>query len=159
MDGDLSLAGSNVTGLEMLKTQTVFGSSILYHVKQLCEDMMTNAKSVSPLTLRSETWKTNNGNLLADIVYHGNSSRKKGQFFVAMEFEDGEQAIADYKFKFTKREADIIDGVIQGKNNTQLAAALNVSENTVKTHIRSIYRKVGANNRTELTFILMSNHQ
>ncbi|MEA4894599.1 MAG: helix-turn-helix transcriptional regulator [Oscillospiraceae bacterium] len=155
LDEDLSLVGSNVTGLEMLKTQTVFGSSVLYHVKQLCEDMITNAKSVP--TLRSETWKTNNGNLLADIVYRGNSGRKKGHFFVAMEFEDGEQVIADYKFKFTKREADIIDGVIQGKNNTQLAAALNVSENTIKTHIRSIYRKVGANNRTELTYILMSN--
>lgn len=159
LDEDLSLAGSNVTGLEMLKTQTVFGSSILYHVKQLCEDMMPNEKNNSRLTLRSEKWKTNNGNLLADVFYGGNSGPKKGRFVITMEFEDGEQAIADYKFRFTKREADIIDGVIQGKNNAQLAAALNVSENTVKTHIHNIYRKVGANNRTELTYILMSNQQ
>jgi DNA-binding NarL/FixJ family response regulator len=74
-----------------------------------------------------------------------------------MEFEDGEQDIADYKFKFTKREADIIDEMIQGKNNAQLAEALNLSENTIKTHIQSIYRKAGAGNRTELAYILMMN--
>ena len=119
--------------------------------------MMTNTKGSSALMLKSEAWKTNNGDLLTDIVYSGKMGRKKGQFFIAMEFEDREQAIADYKFKFTKREADIIDGVIQGKNNTQLASSLNVSENTVKTHIHNIYRKVGASNRTELTYILMSN--
>jgi DNA-binding NarL/FixJ family response regulator len=110
----------------------------------------------SPAAYRG--WKTDNGNLLAEIVSAGRTEGVgRGQFFIVMEFEDGDQNIAEYKFKFTKREADIIDGVIQGKNNAQLAAALNVSENTVKTHIRSIYRKVGASNRTELTYILMSN--
>lgn len=158
LDKDLSLAGSNVTGLEMLKTQTVFGSSILYHVKQLCEDMLSDARGSSTLTLRSGAWKTNNGNLLVDIIFRRNGSGPNSrQFFIAMEFEDGEQNLSEYKFKFTKREADIIDGVIQGKNNSQLAGLLNMSENTVKTHIRSIYRKVGASNRTELTYILMSN--
>lgn len=157
LDKDLSLVGSNVTGLEMLKTQTVFGSSILYHVKRLCGDMLSEIKETSPMMLRTGNWKTNNGSLLADIIYTREGvGRKKGQFLVTMEFEDGEQAIADYKFKFTKREADIIDGVIQGKNNAQLAETLHMSENTVKTHIRNIYRKVGANNRAELTYILMT---
>jgi DNA-binding CsgD family transcriptional regulator len=157
LDGDLSLAGGNAAGLEMLKTQTVFGSSVLYHVKELCEDMSSGMKG-SDLVLRTGTWKTNHGNLLAEIVSRrADRGRQRGQFFIVMEFEDGDPNIAEYKFKFTKREADIIDGVIQGKNNAQLAAALNVSENTVKTHIRSIYRKVGASNRTELTYILMSN--
>ncbi len=44
LDGDLSLAGGNVMGLEMLRTTTVFGSSVLYHVKELCEDMWSGVK-------------------------------------------------------------------------------------------------------------------
>ncbi|NLI91454.1 MAG: response regulator transcription factor [Peptococcaceae bacterium] len=31
------------------------------------------------------------------------------------------------------------------------------SENTIKTHIKSIYKKTGANNRTELAYVLMLN--
>lgn len=155
LDEELSLAGGNAAGYEMLKTTTAFGSSILYHVKELCEDILCGAKGGGPLH-RSERFKTASGSVLVDAVfYRKTNARRDGQFFLSMEYEDGEQAVSDYKFKFTKREADIIDGVIQGKNNAQLADALNVSENTIKTHIRSIYRKAGANNRTELAYILM----
>ena len=158
LDKELSITGGNVTGLEMLKIPTVFGSSILYHVKELCEDILSETKAGARTLLRSGVFKTGNGNLAADILfYRGGRGGKDGQFFTAMEFENGDQAIADYKFKFTKREADIIDGIVQGKNNAQLAGVLNLSENTVKTHIRSIYRKAGANNRTELAYILMMN--
>jgi len=89
-----------------------------------------------------------------------NDDRKtnnKIQYVIIMQYCDEGQITADYKFKFTKREADIIDSLIQGKNNTQLAEALNISENTIKTHIKSIYKKTGANNRTELTYVLMLN--
>lgn len=155
LDEELSLISGNAVGYEMLKASTVFGSSVLYHVKELCEDMLSEARGSAPL-FRSERMKTGCGGVLVDAVFYKRSGAKKcGQFFLFMEYEDGEQAVADYKFKFTKREMDIIDGIIQGKNNAQLADALGVSENTVKTHIRNIYRKAGANNRTELAYILM----
>lgn len=40
LDRELSLAAGNVAGLEMLRLPTVFGSSVLYHIKELCEDML-----------------------------------------------------------------------------------------------------------------------
>jgi DNA-binding NarL/FixJ family response regulator len=83
--------------------------------------------------------------------------KRNTQFIIVMEFVNPDQKLTDYKFKFTKREADIIDGIVQGKNNIQLAKALNLSENTIKTHVKSIYRKAGANNRAELTYLLMLN--
>lgn len=156
LDEELSLTGGNAAGYEMLKTSTVFGSSVLYHVKELCEEMLCGAKGGGRMLHQSERFKTKNGTLLADVVFcRSAGGRKGGQFFLSMEYEDDGQAAADYKFKFTKREADIIDGIVQGKNNAQLAGALNLSENTIKTHIQSIYRKVGAGNRTELVYILM----
>ncbi len=158
LDKELSLTGGNVTGLEMLKAATIFGSSVLYHIKELCEDMMPEIKGSVRTLQRSDVFKTDSGNLIADIVFYRSGKGKKvGQFFIALEFEEGDQVLTDYKFKFTKREADIIDGIIQGKNNVQLAASLSLSENTIKTHVQNIYRKAGANNRTELAYILMMN--
>jgi len=154
LDQELSLIGGNVTGLEMLKISTVFGSSVLYHAKELCEDMLSDPKGGDRVLQRAGTFKTGSGDLLTDVLFH-RDVKGNGQFFLTLEFADGEQVVADYKFKFTKREADIIDGIVQGKNNSQLADALHLSENTIKTHIQSIYRKVGANNRTELAYILM----
>lgn len=158
LDSELNLTGGNVAGLEMLKYSTNFGSSILYHVKELCEDMQMHGLAGSSVTLKSETFKAQGEELLIDIYYRdGKRIRKNTQFIIVMELVNAEHKISDYKFKFTKREMDIIDGVIQGKNNSQLADGLSLSENTIKTHIKSIYHKVGANNRTELAYILMLN--
>jgi len=159
LDGDLSLVSGNVTGLEMLKMPTVFGSSVLFHAKELCEDLLSDTRSSARVLQKSGTFKTAGGNLLADVIYQRSTRQKAGQFFLVMEPEDEHQLLGDYKFKFTKREADIIDGIIQGKNNAQLAASLHLSENTIKTHIQNIYRKMGVKNRTELTYLLMMNQQ
>jgi DNA-binding CsgD family transcriptional regulator len=157
LDEELSITGGNATGLEMLKMSTVFGSSVLYHVKEICEDMLSEKKTADCVAFRSASFKTGNGSLLTDIIFRWDGKHKNNQIFLSMEFENEEQTISEYKFKFTKREADIIDGVIQGKNNVQLAGSLGLSENTIKTHMQRIYRKVGANNRTELAYILLLN--
>lgn len=161
-DGDMSLVGGSVTGVEMLKTVTVFGSSVLYHVKELCADIIGDEaiKDSGNAIFHTKLLKTPNGNIKINIFFNNNrNADKKIQYVIVMQYCDEAQIAADYKFKFTKREADIIDGLIQGKNNIQLAEALNISENTIKTHIKNIYKKAGANNRTELTYVLMLNRE
>lgn len=49
----------------------------------------------------------------------------------------------------TEREVQVLQRVAQGLANKQIAAALGISEHTVKFHISSIYSKMGASNRTE----------
>lgn len=48
------------------------------------------------------------------------------------------------------REREILRLVAQGYTNAEIARLLVISENTVKTHLRRIMRKVGAANRAEL---------
>ena len=48
------------------------------------------------------------------------------------------------------REFDIINLIIEGKNNSEIAEQLFISQNTVKNHIANIYKKLGINNRTKL---------
>lgn len=50
----------------------------------------------------------------------------------------------------TPREADVLDHLRQGRSNAEIALALHVSVETVRTHRRNIYRKLGVRTRREL---------
>jgi NarL family two-component system response regulator YdfI len=49
----------------------------------------------------------------------------------------------------TERETQVLQLLAQGLANKQIAAALGISDHTVKFHVASIYSKLGATNRTE----------
>jgi len=50
----------------------------------------------------------------------------------------------------TPREADVLDLLQRGRSNAEIAATLHVSVETVRTHARHIYRKLGVRTRREL---------
>lgn len=52
----------------------------------------------------------------------------------------------------TPRELDVLQGLDRGLRFRQLADALGVSVTTVKTHARSLFRKLGASSRAEATY-------
>jgi len=47
----------------------------------------------------------------------------------------------------TKREVSIVTLIAEGNSNKQIAGALGISEQTIKTHVSSILRKLNANDR------------
>lgn len=49
----------------------------------------------------------------------------------------------------TDRESEILALITQGKSNAAVAELTYLSPNTVKSHIRSVYRKIGAASRTQ----------
>jgi DNA-binding NarL/FixJ family response regulator len=50
----------------------------------------------------------------------------------------------------TQREAEVLPLLQQGRSNAQIAVALQVGVETVRTHARNIYRKLGVSSRREL---------
>jgi DNA-binding NarL/FixJ family response regulator len=50
----------------------------------------------------------------------------------------------------TAREAEVLPLLQQGSSNAQIAAALGVGVETVRSHARNIYRKLGVSSRREL---------
>jgi DNA-binding NarL/FixJ family response regulator len=50
---------------------------------------------------------------------------------------------------FTARELNVLAALQRGRSNKWIASQLNLSENTVKVHIRHIMRKLKATNRTQ----------
>jgi len=49
----------------------------------------------------------------------------------------------------TDRESEILALITQGKSNAEVASLTHLSPNTVKSYIRSTYRKIGAESRTQ----------
>ena len=51
--------------------------------------------------------------------------------------------------KLSEREVGVLGLMAKGASNKAIAASLNIGESTVKTHIQSIFNKLGVNVRTE----------
>ncbi len=57
----------------------------------------------------------------------------------------------------TAREQEVLQLLLMGKSNREIAEVLYISENTVKTHARSIFSKYDVSSRAELISILLKN--
>jgi DNA-binding NarL/FixJ family response regulator len=67
---------------------------------------------------------------------------------------DVEQATAQLpKPELTKREIEVLTGMSNGRSNAQIGADLFLSEDTVKTHARRLFRKLGASDRAQAVAI------
>jgi DNA-binding NarL/FixJ family response regulator len=49
----------------------------------------------------------------------------------------------------TQREAEVLQTIVDGLNNRQIAERLYISEETVKTHVRKVFRKLGVSDRAQ----------
>ncbi|MFJ2503810.1 response regulator [Microbacterium sp. NPDC087592] len=54
----------------------------------------------------------------------------------------------------TVREREVLDGILQGWSNAQLAARLRISVPTVKTHVSNVLTKLGARSRSHAAAIV-----
>jgi DNA-binding NarL/FixJ family response regulator len=61
-------------------------------------------------------------------------------------------------FGLTARELDVVEAIVSGFTNKEIAGKYSISEQTVKHHLRNIFDKVGVSNRLELALFAI-NHQ
>jgi DNA-binding NarL/FixJ family response regulator len=71
--------------------------------------------------------------------------------------ESAESGDSDVTFLgFTPREAEVLGKIRQGKINKIIAYELNISESTVKIHVRHIMRKLNATTRTQVAYLVQN---
>jgi DNA-binding NarL/FixJ family response regulator len=58
----------------------------------------------------------------------------------------------------TSRELEVLSLMADGHNNAQIATALYVSENTVKTHVSKIFAKLGCRDRAAAVLVAWKRH-
>ena len=59
--------------------------------------------------------------------------------------QKGEPEIGD----LSARQREILEMVVEGLSNAQIAGRLYLSESTIKQHLRAVYKELGVRNRTE----------
>lgn len=62
------------------------------------------------------------------------------------------------QFNLTRREIMVVRGLLKGWTNKEIANELNITEQTVKEHIKHIMEKTRSNTRTGILFQLSRNH-
>jgi DNA-binding NarL/FixJ family response regulator len=85
---------------------------------------------------------------LIDTIRHVHAGKKRIPPEIAKE-------LAEHSMDntLTSRELDVLRAVAQGNSNGGIASALSISEHTVKNHIKSIFSKLGATDRTHAVMI------
>ena len=51
--------------------------------------------------------------------------------------------------KLSKRENEVVELLLQGKSNKQIAVTLGISPSTVEFHLKNVYAKLQVNSRAE----------
>ena len=55
--------------------------------------------------------------------------------------------------KLSRRELQVLEGLSKGKSNKEIARDSDLQEPTIKLHVKTLYRKIGAANRTQAALI------
>ncbi|MBP0481840.1 response regulator transcription factor [Sagittula salina] len=53
----------------------------------------------------------------------------------------------------TRRETEVLEGLARGKSNKEIARDLDLTEPTIKLHLKTLFRKLKVNNRTQAAII------
>ena len=61
----------------------------------------------------------------------------------------GHVGIGESATRLTRRERGVLSMLAEGHSYSEVGASLGVSENTVRSHVRSIYEKLGVSSKTE----------
>ena len=70
-----------------------------------------------------------------------------------MTAEDEAKAPNPLAEKLSRRELQVLEGLSKGKSNKEIARDLDLQEPTIKLHVKTLYRKIGAGNRTQAALI------
>lgn len=73
----------------------------------------------------------------------------RGEVTIAMRSSGGPSDFTSPDLKLSYRESEVLALLSQGLRNRAIAKALYVGEETVKSHLKSIYRKLGVSSRGE----------
>ena len=53
------------------------------------------------------------------------------------------------QFPLSNREAEVLNLLVDGLTNREIAERLSIAEPTIKMHVKNLFRKIGVSNRTQ----------
>jgi two-component system, NarL family, response regulator LiaR len=132
----LTLVGGDVAELERLVEAS---KGVVVLGRDLRPDLATRALEHGALTIVSMYGGADDLVAAVEAVYAGEIAELGAPAREWLAQADG----------LTEREADILELVARGMTNAEIARRLYLSINTVKTYIRTAYRKIGVDRRSQ----------
>mgnify|MGYP000167972575 CR=1 FL=1 len=84
----------------------------------------------------------------------GEFTEEQDTRFGAIEAEiEGLRADIDKAEKLAEREMQVLKGLTEGKSNKEIARDLDLTEPTIKLYLKTLYRKIDVNNRTQAALV------
>ncbi|MBW9275433.1 MAG: two-component system response regulator NarL [Candidatus Thiodiazotropha sp. (ex. Lucinisca nassula)] len=148
---DINMKGMN--GLETLKAireQEIDSRVLMLTVSDNEEDVLTALrlgadgyllKDMEPEDILKSIRKAVKGSLVI--------SDHLTQLLAKALREDDKLKVKDPITSLTAREKEILQCIAQGQSNKQIANVLNISEGTVKVHVKHLLKKLNLHSRTE----------
>lgn len=78
-----------------------------------------------------------------------------GEKYAPFDFMTAEDDKPDHPLldQLSDRETQVLKGLTEGKSNKEIARDLDLSEPTVKLHVKTLYRKINVGNRTQAALV------
>ena len=78
-----------------------------------------------------------------------------GEKYAPLDFMTAEDDKPDHPLldQLSDRETQVLKGLTEGKSNKEIARDLDLSEPTVKLHVKTLYRKINVGNRTQAALV------
>jgi len=97
---------------------------------------------------------------LKTVVNQNNNTKNESRFQLLLALDESKrsplnQQLLD-KYQFTLKEQQILIGLIHGNTVKEIAANEFISENTVKTHLKSLYRKTDTKSQAKIVSLVLS---
>jgi DNA-binding NarL/FixJ family response regulator len=105
-------------------------------------------KSLSGVQLADHLVRVADGQVVVDPTIATRIALRGAQF-------GGVETWPGSQLALSQRESQVLALLVDGLSNRMIAAQLVVGEETVKTHLRSIYRKLGVNDRSHAVATVM----
>lgn len=148
----LVLAMVDQQGVRRIRTQwDCDGVNLLVNVRDDGPgELSASAPAVARLVQRVEAL---NGSMGVDVMPGWGAD-----VAVSLPLDPPARPLADVSdWNLGARELEVLQLLAAGQRNRGIAAKLHISENTVKFHLRNLYRKIGASSRTEAMALAHSN--
>lgn len=76
-----------------------------------------------------------------------------GETYLPLDFMQQESENENSAYSLSTREKQVLGGICEGKSNKEIAIDLDLQEVTIKLHVKTLSKKLGAKNRTHAAMI------
>ncbi|MEM1190103.1 MAG: helix-turn-helix transcriptional regulator [Pseudomonadota bacterium] len=145
---------------EDVRGKLVFSNAVKTSIDELLENINLQAQGLGSLTVAIERGKDKDGYLMQLSVASSRDLDEQDYYLCLIVDPDNRKIIntagVEAVYHLTISESHILSHLIRGLTNNEIADVRNVSPETIKTQVKSLFEKLGCSNRIDVVNLVHS---